>query len=231
MQSLRVEQQAIIPPFDQNTTLLLKRSLICTEKEKRLNPKVNRNKKLNHRCSHDIYSRDNIRVQPSNCTENYHLIPYQAFKMTSAFSPAGKISASTTSLCTKAQANRMLAMRNAFLNRSLPTRAFTGHGLGFSTQYTNSPVSRRLCQRLQILPFTAQFRGVKSSATVWLDDLSDGVLKPGKTLPELKDGPTYPTVVQQARDNMRKYENCVLLTRVGSFYEVCQPHQKSRLHR
>ena len=33
--------------------------------------------------------------------------------------------------------------------------------------------------------------------------------------------PVYPTVVQQARDNMRKFDKCVLLTRVGSFYEVC----------
>ena len=33
-------------------------------------------------------------------------------------------------------------------------------------------------------------------------------------------GPAYPTVVLQARNNMRKYENCVLLTRVGSFYEL-----------
>ena len=32
--------------------------------------------------------------------------------------------------------------------------------------------------------------------------------------------PTYPTVVQQARNNINKFENCVVLTRVGSFYEV-----------
>ena len=32
--------------------------------------------------------------------------------------------------------------------------------------------------------------------------------------------PSYPTVVQQARNNINKFENCVVLTRVGSFYEV-----------
>ena len=36
--------------------------------------------------------------------------------------------------------------------------------------------------------------------------------------------PTYPTVVQQARNNINKFENCVVLTRVGSFYEVCGSH-------
>jgi hypothetical protein len=34
------------------------------------------------------------------------------------------------------------------------------------------------------------------------------------------EGPTYPTVMQQALNNMRKFSHCVLLTRVGSFYEV-----------
>lgn len=34
--------------------------------------------------------------------------------------------------------------------------------------------------------------------------------------------PSYPTVVQQARNNINSFENCVILTRVGSFYEVNQ---------
>lgn len=34
------------------------------------------------------------------------------------------------------------------------------------------------------------------------------------------ESPAYPTVVQQAKDNMRKFEDCVVLTRVGGFYEV-----------
>lgn len=38
------------------------------------------------------------------------------------------------------------------------------------------------------------------------------------------DAPAYPTVVQQARSNMRKFENCVLLTRVGGFYELYFEH-------
>lgn len=34
------------------------------------------------------------------------------------------------------------------------------------------------------------------------------------------DAPRYPTVVQQHRNNMQKFRNCVILTRVGGFYEV-----------
>lgn len=35
-----------------------------------------------------------------------------------------------------------------------------------------------------------------------------------------EEPPAYPTVVLQALSNMRKFENCVLLTRVGGFYEL-----------
>lgn len=38
------------------------------------------------------------------------------------------------------------------------------------------------------------------------------------------DIPTYPPVIAQARSNMLKYENCVLLTRVGGFYELYFEH-------
>ncbi|KUJ22245.1 muts domain V [Mollisia scopiformis] len=38
------------------------------------------------------------------------------------------------------------------------------------------------------------------------------------------DTPSYPTVILQARNNMRKFENCVLLTRVGGFYEMYFEH-------
>ncbi|CAK7227915.1 MutS protein 1 [Sporothrix curviconia] len=37
-------------------------------------------------------------------------------------------------------------------------------------------------------------------------------------------GPAYPTVVLQARRNMHKFANCVLLTRVGGFYELYFEH-------
>ena len=66
-----------------------------------------------------------------------------------------------------------------------------------------------------------QKRGAKSKATIKLKDLPQGVLNAGpEALDPLDDGPAYPTVIQQARNNMRKFDSCVLLTRVGGFYEV-----------
>lgn len=45
-------------------------------------------------------------------------------------------------------------------------------------------------------------------------------LVPLEPLPLEDGGSAYPTVVRQARSNMTKFENCVLLTRVGGFYEL-----------
>ncbi|KAI9784112.1 MAG: DNA mismatch repair ATPase msh1 [Geoglossum umbratile] len=66
-------------------------------------------------------------------------------------------------------------------------------------------------------------REAKSRSRARLADLPQGsiALEP---LPRDEDKPTYPTVVQQARSNMTKFENCVLLTRVGSFYELYFKH-------
>lgn len=66
-----------------------------------------------------------------------------------------------------------------------------------------------------------QRRGAKARATIQLDGLPKGPLHPVENLSQDQDvGPAYPAVVLQARNNMQKYANCVLLTRVGSFYEV-----------
>lgn len=65
----------------------------------------------------------------------------------------------------------------------------------------------------------ARNRGKKTKATATLDDLPQGLVPLAPLLMEDTE-PTYPTVVLQARRNMRKFENCVLLTRVGGFYEL-----------
>lgn len=66
-----------------------------------------------------------------------------------------------------------------------------------------------------------QRHGAKSKSTVKLDDLPQGALEPAPEPAEKEDeGPIYPTVVRQARNNMQKFDRCVVLTRVGSFYEV-----------
>ena len=66
-----------------------------------------------------------------------------------------------------------------------------------------------------------QVRGVKSKTRVKLEDLPQGQLEESSVVVDAQDeGPSYPTVIQQARNNMRKFENCIVLTRVGGFYEL-----------
>lgn len=64
-------------------------------------------------------------------------------------------------------------------------------------------------------------RGKKTKASVTLDELPQGLipLEP-LALEHVTKKKDYPTVVRQARSNMQKFENCVLLTRVGGFYEL-----------
>jgi hypothetical protein len=66
-------------------------------------------------------------------------------------------------------------------------------------------------------------RGKKTKTTVKLDELPQGVILV-EPLPVEEDGPAYPTVVLQARRNMQKFDGCVLLTRVGGFYELYFEH-------
>ncbi|TDZ73280.1 MutS protein-like protein 1 [Colletotrichum trifolii] len=66
-------------------------------------------------------------------------------------------------------------------------------------------------------------RGKRTKSTLKLDDLPQGLL-PLDPLPSQDEGPTYPTVVLQARQHMQKFDNCVLLTRVGGFYELYFEH-------
>ena len=74
-------------------------------------------------------------------------------------------------------------------------------------------------------PSYVQVRGKKTKTTVKLSDLPQGVIQT-EPLPEqeTKNEPAYPTVVLQARRNMDKFDNCVLLTRVGGFYELYFEH-------
>ena len=69
------------------------------------------------------------------------------------------------------------------------------------------------------------YRGAKSQATISVDQLVRNTSSVEPRLPYLEDvGPSYPKVVQQARDNMQKFDKCVLLTRVGGFYELYFEH-------
>lgn len=65
-----------------------------------------------------------------------------------------------------------------------------------------------------------QIRGKRTRTTVDLDDLPQGRVQAAEPSPPEEELPAYPTVVLQARRNMSKFDNCVLLTRVGGFYEL-----------
>lgn len=69
-------------------------------------------------------------------------------------------------------------------------------------------------------------RGKKTRSTVKLSDLPQGAIPlPDLPAEEGEDAaPAYPTVIQQARRNMHRFDNCVLLTRVGGFYELYFEH-------
>lgn len=96
-----------------------------------------------------------------------------------------------------------------------------------------SPQHHGLPTRAQVIPRDfprAQIRGKKTRTVVSLDDLPQGLLRADSlpALPADEDespaAPSYPTVVLQARRNMQRFENCVLLTRVGGFYELYFEH-------
>lgn len=66
-------------------------------------------------------------------------------------------------------------------------------------------------------------RGAKKKSSAKLDELPQGTI-PLEPLALEEQEPALPTVLLQARSNMRKFENCVLLTRVGGFYELYFEH-------
>lgn len=60
-----------------------------------------------------------------------------------------------------------------------------------------------------------------------MDELPQGVIRADPLPPlsaEPPASPAYPTVILQVRRNMQKFDNCVLLTRVGGFYELYFEH-------
>ncbi|OAP59774.1 hypothetical protein AYL99_04776 [Fonsecaea erecta] len=71
------------------------------------------------------------------------------------------------------------------------------------------------------LPTQGQRRGAKSVSRKKVKELQQGTIQ-AEPLPDLPadDEPQYPTVLQGAKSNMAKFDNCVLLTRVGNFYEL-----------
>jgi hypothetical protein len=72
-------------------------------------------------------------------------------------------------------------------------------------------------------PTKASLPVKKTKTSIAIQELPQGLI-PLVSLPFEDEGPVYPTVVRQARKHMRKFENCILLTRVGGFYELYFEH-------
>lgn len=73
----------------------------------------------------------------------------------------------------------------------------------------------------------SQRRGAKRKTTLQLDDIQQGAIQSEALLPQNDAEPEYPPLLQQVRNNMLKFSHCVLLTRVGGFYEVLDQHSRS----
>lgn len=104
---------------------------------------------------------------------------------------------------------------------------------GYSTfNYPQAPIPQAAARRCQLgvphhNPRAQWKRGAKTTSKMKLGDLPQGLLD-GEGLPplpeEIRGSTEYPTVIQQARNNMRRFSKCLLLTRVGGFYELYFEH-------
>lgn len=112
------------------------------------------------------------------------------------------------------------------------------HHVAADWSWSRLPTSRSLHYGLKPLNHRPQWvvalgrsrgvpiRGKKTKTVMKLEDLPQGVVR--SSLPPLPEepptAPAYPTVILQSLRNMQKFDNCVLLTRVGGFYELYFEH-------
>ncbi|KAH0372886.1 muts domain V, partial [Aureobasidium melanogenum] len=88
------------------------------------------------------------------------------------------------------------------------------------------PVTRlasSLATRRSNLPYFA-IRGAKTKSTIKFQELPQGLLAPAP-LPAVEEHPddqtpAYPRVIQQHLNHVTRFSDCVVLTRIGNFYEL-----------
>jgi hypothetical protein len=66
-------------------------------------------------------------------------------------------------------------------------------------------------------------RGARRKVVIDLDNLPQGAIEDGfdELPPQDDEASDYPPLLQQVHNNMLKFSHCVVITRVGGFYEVC----------
>lgn len=70
-------------------------------------------------------------------------------------------------------------------------------------------------------PSVIPIRGIKTKETVRLEHLPQGALTPVPLSDsDVFDAPVYPPVIQQHLNHVKQFRDCVVLTRVGNFYEL-----------
>ena len=114
---------------------------------------------------------------------------------------------------------KLLALRNALLDPR-DVRLISNLVSHTSVLPTVSPLLPRPWARCRS-PTITHTRGAKTKTTKKLKDLQQGIIQAEPLLElEADDALQYPAVIQGAKNNMIKFDNCVVLTRVGNFYEV-----------
>jgi DNA mismatch repair ATPase MutS len=100
------------------------------------------------------------------------------------------------------------------------------HGSPLSSRSRHSALVERWSHERRDSPII-WIRGAKrvTEVTVRAKPRPQGMVPPPEEdvpehVEESISAPMYPTVIQQSLNNMRKFSHCVLLTRVGSFYEL-----------
>ncbi len=101
------------------------------------------------------------------------------------------------------------------------SKAFTVSRIASFSSLTRPYAKPRAEQPLRkIWHQVSQRRGAKKRTTVALEEMVQGPLQAAALPPQDDSEPEYPPLLQQVRNNMVKFSHCVLLTRVGGFYEV-----------
>ncbi|KAF2442335.1 hypothetical protein P171DRAFT_65803 [Karstenula rhodostoma CBS 690.94] len=120
---------------------------------------------------------------------------------------AGSTKPVTRHVVSKLSASAHLSYRRAYASSSL-----------FLSSTRPRHASRACSTQLQWHCFT-HARGAKKKATLSVNDIPQGAID-GPPLPPQDDEPDYPPLLQEVRNNLLKFSHCVLLTRVGGFYEL-----------
>ncbi|GAB7354100.1 hypothetical protein MBLNU459_g4667t2 [Dothideomycetes sp. NU459] len=109
------------------------------------------------------------------------------------------------------------------LLRTRPAKPYSGLLLPTTAvSVTNGPAYSGFnpCVGNICLPLTP-LRGAKTKETFKLESLSQGALPPTPTSEiDVPEAPVYPPVIQQHLNHVKQFHDCVVLTRVGNFYEL-----------